>query len=251
MEQIKSIHPEVLDSDSKWFLGARAYLFLNKEPNEGVDHKYSQERWFEAYLFSIKPIYGSNMWKKQPNQPLLLPIVKRMPGKPRKNRVKAKFENNSQEPIPKPPQMKKHSGRQREPNYSSYASNKGGGRGSRGGRDEVKQILKEVNQVVEEAGLEGEAVEVVGVEGEVVEVKGDEVKQILKEVNQVVEEAGLEGEAVEVVGVEGEDEIRSSMEHEYKEQLLIEEEEKRIAAKKAMQEEFDKDAVRLTLEEEA
>ncbi|GKD53702.1 calcium/proton exchanger, partial [Tanacetum coccineum] len=32
-----------------------AYLFLNKEPNEGVDQCYSQERWFEAYQYSIKP----------------------------------------------------------------------------------------------------------------------------------------------------------------------------------------------------
>ncbi|GKA59418.1 hypothetical protein Tco_0758731 [Tanacetum coccineum] len=42
-----------------------------------------------------------------------------------------------------------------------------------------------------------------------------------------------------------------NMEHEYMEQILIEEEEKRIAAEKAIQEEFDEEAVRLTLEEEA
>ncbi|GKE82595.1 multidrug resistance-associated protein 5 [Tanacetum coccineum] len=136
-----------------------AYLFLNKEPDEGVDHWYSQERWFEAYQFSIKPIYGSNIWKIQPNKPLLPPIVVRMPGRLRKNRVKAKSENNSQvsrvgkqitcskcyekghnrrncdkEQLPKLPQMKKQPGRKREPKLNSYASNKGGGRGSRGGR---------------------------------------------------------------------------------------------------------------------
>nr|GEY46518.1 hypothetical protein [Tanacetum cinerariifolium] len=71
---------------------------------------------------SIKPIYSSNIWKKQPNKPLLPPIVVRMPGRPRKNRVKAKSENNSQPD------------RKREPNFNSYASNRGGGRGSRGGR---------------------------------------------------------------------------------------------------------------------
>ncbi|GJR88089.1 hypothetical protein Tco_0212100 [Tanacetum coccineum] len=42
-----------------------------------------------------------------------------------------------------------------------------------------------------------------------------------------------------------------NMKHEYMEQILIEEEEKRIAAEKAIQEEFDEEAVRLTLEEEA
>ncbi|GJR53145.1 hypothetical protein Tco_1403666 [Tanacetum coccineum] len=48
-----------------------------------------------------------------------------------------------------------------------------------------------------------------------------------------------------------EEEIRKNMKHEYMEQILIEKEEKRIAAEKAIQEEFDKEAVRLTLEEEA
>ncbi|GJT49372.1 hypothetical protein Tco_0975529 [Tanacetum coccineum] len=48
-----------------------------------------------------------------------------------------------------------------------------------------------------------------------------------------------------------EEEIRKNMEHEYMEQILIEEEEKRIAAEKAIQKEFDEEAVRLTLEEEA
>ncbi|GKD03872.1 hypothetical protein Tco_1178846 [Tanacetum coccineum] len=47
-----------------------------------------------------------------------------------------------------------------------------------------------------------------------------------------------------------EEEIRKNMEHEYMEQIVIEEEEKRIAAEKEIQEEFDEKAVRLTLEEE-
>ncbi|GJW93701.1 hypothetical protein Tco_0173373 [Tanacetum coccineum] len=44
-----------------------------------------------------------------------------------------------------------------------------------------------------------------------------------------------------------EDEIRKNMKHEYIEHVLIEEEEKRIAAEKANQEEFDRRIVRLTL----
>ncbi|GKD75758.1 hypothetical protein Tco_1334040 [Tanacetum coccineum] len=48
-----------------------------------------------------------------------------------------------------------------------------------------------------------------------------------------------------------EDEIRKNMEHEYMEKVLIKKEEKRIAAEKANQEEFDEEVVRLTLEEEA
>ncbi|GJT96392.1 hypothetical protein Tco_1091910 [Tanacetum coccineum] len=64
------------------------YMFLNKEPDEGVDHWYNQEKWFKAYKLSIKPIYCNNKCIKQDNPPLLLAIIRRMPGIPRNNRVK-------------------------------------------------------------------------------------------------------------------------------------------------------------------
>ncbi|GJT32521.1 hypothetical protein Tco_0922940 [Tanacetum coccineum] len=121
------------------------------EPDEGVDHWYSQEKWFEAYQFSIKPVYGSNMWKKQYKQPLLPPIIRRMPGRPKKNIVKAPGESNTQvsrverqmtcsncyekghnkracdkDPVPKPPILKKQPRRIMEPDFSHYASNRGG-----------------------------------------------------------------------------------------------------------------------------
>nr|GEV50411.1 zinc finger, PMZ-type [Tanacetum cinerariifolium] len=35
-----------------------AYNHLNRDPIEGVDHWYSKEKWFEAYQFSIKPVFG-------------------------------------------------------------------------------------------------------------------------------------------------------------------------------------------------
>ncbi|PWA73118.1 hypothetical protein CTI12_AA264020 [Artemisia annua] len=60
------------------------YMHLNREPDEGVDHWYNQEKWFEAYQFSIKPVYGSNMWKRTDLPPLLPLIMRRMPGIPRK-----------------------------------------------------------------------------------------------------------------------------------------------------------------------
>ncbi|GKD13078.1 hypothetical protein Tco_1197485, partial [Tanacetum coccineum] len=59
------------------------------------------------------------------------------------------------------------------------------------------------------------------------------------------------GRGVTTMLVDKEEEIRKNMEHEYMEQILIKEEEKRIAAKKTIQEEFDEETVRLTLEEEA
>ncbi|GJR82240.1 splicing factor [Tanacetum coccineum] len=37
------------------------YSHVNMNPIEGVDHCYSQEKWFQAYQFNIKPVFGSTM----------------------------------------------------------------------------------------------------------------------------------------------------------------------------------------------
>ncbi|GJS34373.1 zinc finger, PMZ-type containing protein [Tanacetum coccineum] len=86
-----------------------ACLFLNKVPDEGVDHWYSQDR--------------RNCDKKQ---------------------------------LPKPPQMKKQPGRNREPNFNSYALNRGGGRGSKGGRGHATGGM-EFNEEAVRLTLEEEA----------------------------------------------------------------------------------------------
>ncbi|GJS89184.1 hypothetical protein Tco_0771820 [Tanacetum coccineum] len=193
-----------------------AYLFLNKEPNEGVDHWYSQEKWFEAYQFSIKPIYGSNMWKKQPNKPLLPPIVIRMPGRPRKNKVKAKTENNLQASGvlgEASGVVGEASGGIGQSNATRFQANtkrgessgrrgRARGRGGRSGRARGR-------------GARGQGRGGRGRERSVTTMLVDE-----EEMN--------------------EEEIRKNMEHEYMKQILIEEEEERIAAEKAIQEELDK-----------
>nr|GEU50712.1 zinc finger, PMZ-type [Tanacetum cinerariifolium] len=40
------------------------YMHLNTDPNVGVSEWYTQEKWFSAYQFSIKPVCGTSMWKK-------------------------------------------------------------------------------------------------------------------------------------------------------------------------------------------
>nr|GEY16318.1 hypothetical protein [Tanacetum cinerariifolium] len=144
----------------------------------------SQKKWFEAYQFSIKPVYGSNMWKKQNKQPLFLPIIRRMPGRQKKNRIKAPGESNTQvsrvgrqmtcnncyekghnkrardkELVPKPPKVKKQHEIRMEPDFSHYASNKRGRRGSRGGTvggrgetNDVKGVQEELAKVGEKGG---------------------------------------------------------------------------------------------------
>ena len=65
-----------------------AYLTQKMEPDVGVSSWYSQSKWFDTYQFSIKPVSGSKFWKPTNNTPPVPPIVKRMPGRPRKVRIK-------------------------------------------------------------------------------------------------------------------------------------------------------------------
>ncbi|GKB10222.1 hypothetical protein Tco_0844145 [Tanacetum coccineum] len=64
-----------------------AFLHFKLNPDDGVSSWYTQSKWFDTYHFSIKLFYGSKMWKKNQNTPPLPPIMKRMPGRPRKNRI--------------------------------------------------------------------------------------------------------------------------------------------------------------------
>ncbi|GJU40339.1 hypothetical protein Tco_1193296 [Tanacetum coccineum] len=193
-----------------------AYLFLNKEPDEGVYHWYSQERWFEAYQFSIKPIHVHNI------------------------------RHCDKELVPKPPQMKKHSGRKREPNYSCYTSNKGGGIGeASGGLGEASGGLGEANDERGEAS--SERVQAIGRRGQASGGRG-------RARGRGGRSGRLKGRGSGGQGRSGRGRNGGTnmlVDEQYMEQLLIKEDEKRIAAKKSMQEEFDKEAVRLTLEEEA
>nr|GEX37609.1 hypothetical protein [Tanacetum cinerariifolium] len=257
-------------SHSNLFLGARgipcvhhvaAYLFLNKKPGKGVDHEVVVEVLEEAKVRKVVAwvIRGraigrggrsgrargrggrgqgrggkgrgrgvSTMLVDEKKcmcklwELLGIPCVhhvaaylflKKKPGKgvdhgrPRKNKVKAKSENNSQE--------------------SGSMGDVSGGRGhASGGLGEASGALGEASD-----GLEGEVVEV---KAEVVRVEGRGVSTMLVDEKEMNEE-----------------EIRKNMKHEYMEQILIKEEEKRITAEKAIQEEFDEEVVRLTLEKEA
>ncbi|PWA76341.1 hypothetical protein CTI12_AA235510 [Artemisia annua] len=63
---------------------------------QGVHDWYSQQKWFEAYQFSIRPVYGSTMWKRTRDPPLLPPLMRTMLGRPKKKRIIAPDENTSQ-----------------------------------------------------------------------------------------------------------------------------------------------------------
>ncbi|PWA66859.1 hypothetical protein CTI12_AA112880 [Artemisia annua] len=159
-----------------------AYAHLGRNPEEGVHEWYSQERWFQAYQFLIRPVYGSTMWKRTRDPPLLPPLMRRMPGRPKKKRIIAPSENNT-------------------------------------------QVSRREVVVEDQGGPEG-------VEG---------VKEVLEEGKEVVEE-GRE--------FMDEDEIRRNFEHDYMEELLIQEEQRLAAEENNQQDEFDEEALRLTIEAE-
>ncbi|GKB47619.1 zinc finger, PMZ-type containing protein [Tanacetum coccineum] len=133
------------------------YMYLTRDTDEGVHFSYIQEVWARTYQHFIRPVPGTSLWKRTNNQPPLPLIVRKMPRRTRKKRVKAVGENNSQvtrlgkhircsncqgvghnkascdnPSVPKPITIvKKVPGRRREPNVQ-YASARGRGRGSRG-----------------------------------------------------------------------------------------------------------------------
>ena len=112
--------------------------------------------WAKAYQFSIRPVLGTLFWARTNNEAPLPPIIRKMPGRPRKKRIKAADENTTQvsrrgrvircsncqtighnktscdkEPVPKAPVVRRVAGRRGEPSLQPASR---GGRGSRVGR---------------------------------------------------------------------------------------------------------------------
>ncbi|GKF71648.1 hypothetical protein Tco_0207762 [Tanacetum coccineum] len=81
------------------YLAVAAYMKQKIDPDLGVSNSYSQSKWFDTYKFSIKPVYGYKMWKPTRNTPPLPPIVKTMPGRPRKSKIKHPSEQEHEHAI--------------------------------------------------------------------------------------------------------------------------------------------------------
>nr|GEW85361.1 hypothetical protein CTI12_AA204890 [Tanacetum cinerariifolium] len=64
-----------------------AFSFLKNDPILGVSAWYSKKMWQNAYSYFIKPVGGSSMWPQTPEEPLLPPVLRKMPGRPRKLRI--------------------------------------------------------------------------------------------------------------------------------------------------------------------
>nr|GEW11749.1 multidrug resistance-associated protein 5 [Tanacetum cinerariifolium] len=65
-----------------------AFSFPKNDPILGVSAWYLKKMWQNAYNYFIKPVGGSSMWPQTLEEPPLPPVLKKMPGRPRKLRIK-------------------------------------------------------------------------------------------------------------------------------------------------------------------
>ncbi|GJS77988.1 zinc finger, PMZ-type containing protein [Tanacetum coccineum] len=215
------------------------YMHLNRDPDEGVHFSYSQDVWARTYQHFIRTVPGTNLWKRTNNRPPLPPIVRKMPGRPRKKRVKAAVENNSQVTrLGK--KIRCFNCRRREPNVQ-YASARGRGRGSRGGgRGQMGAKSGGKGPMGAESGGKGQmgaesggrgpmGAESDGKGGRVVELEDEVAGGMWKD-----ERGGGRG-STSGLKLMDEDDIRQSMEDEYMQGLLDEQEDLRKKQEKEHQ----------------
>nr|GEW30511.1 leucine-rich repeat-containing protein [Tanacetum cinerariifolium] len=60
----------------------KGYTHVGTDLDAGVSYWYSQEAWFNAYQFFIKPVCGLNMWRRTNDIPPLPPLIKKMADRP-------------------------------------------------------------------------------------------------------------------------------------------------------------------------
>ncbi|XP_057785404.1 uncharacterized protein LOC131002930 [Salvia miltiorrhiza] len=60
--------------------------FMKKEPTEYVHECYSVEKYLKAYADGLEPINGETMWPKGVGYPVQPPLIRAMPGRPKKKR---------------------------------------------------------------------------------------------------------------------------------------------------------------------
>uniref|UniRef100_M1BK05 SWIM-type domain-containing protein n=1 Tax=Solanum tuberosum TaxID=4113 RepID=M1BK05_SOLTU len=65
-----------------------AILYKNWEPIDYVDDCYSKETYLRTYCHYLQPVTNMKMWSDSTNPHVEPPVVKSMPGRPRKVRNK-------------------------------------------------------------------------------------------------------------------------------------------------------------------
>ncbi|KAK8583975.1 hypothetical protein V6N13_109373 [Hibiscus sabdariffa] len=65
------------------------------DPDNYLHSCYLKDTYIKAYSYALQPINGSHDWKKSGIEPVLPPIEREMPVRPKKNRRKAKDEQKN------------------------------------------------------------------------------------------------------------------------------------------------------------
>ncbi|GJU77031.1 zinc finger, PMZ-type containing protein [Tanacetum coccineum] len=69
-------------------IDSSGYIHLKKDPELGVTEWFSKNKWFESYQYSIRPVLGTKLWKKSDLPKPLPPGERKLPGRPRKRRIR-------------------------------------------------------------------------------------------------------------------------------------------------------------------
>ncbi|GJU14295.1 zinc finger, PMZ-type containing protein [Tanacetum coccineum] len=72
------------------------YLHMKMDPELGVSQSYSKNKWIEAYQYGIRPVLGSKTWMPTSFPKPLPPLERKMPGRPRKKRIRHPTENDNE-----------------------------------------------------------------------------------------------------------------------------------------------------------
>nr|GEY72869.1 hypothetical protein [Tanacetum cinerariifolium] len=64
------------------------YIHLKKDPELGVTEWFLKNKWFESYKYSIRLVLGTKLWKKSNLPKPLPPGERKLPGRPRKRRIR-------------------------------------------------------------------------------------------------------------------------------------------------------------------
>nr|XP_017251959.1 PREDICTED: uncharacterized protein LOC108222565 [Daucus carota subsp. sativus] len=72
-----------------------AIYYGNGNPDDYVDAAYKKETYWKTYTNYMQPLEGSDMWPKSKLVPVLPPMQRRMPGRPKKARRKEMHEDNA------------------------------------------------------------------------------------------------------------------------------------------------------------
>ncbi|MBA0556291.1 hypothetical protein Golob_026406 [Gossypium lobatum] len=76
----------------EWEQNKEELYKIDEDPDDYLHRYYQNETYMKACAYALQPINGSHEWGKFGIEPMLPPVEKTMPGRPKKNKRKAKNE---------------------------------------------------------------------------------------------------------------------------------------------------------------